>query len=480
MPDVRRLVEDQVASAFPSRTWVTGRVGRTSVDVVGGALRFVLHSSSDEDTFGLPCVVPADVLPDVRDVLTRVHDTEVSAVVWEGRLARAGGLLRFDAERNGVCLYVHDLDPSVTAGGLEQDRSDVLERVRANGLPSRQVHRPGPSAPLRVALVREHGDGAGEAVRERLESAPYALVVADLPATLHGPSAPGELARRVREGSLLNDVVLVVRAAGRPLGLGTYDADEVARVIADAPVPVVTGLGGAGTRTVADEVAHASVPTADDAAGWVLGRLQAAEQSLRELEASVQQAVGVAADRAWTELEEVSAQTVVAADEALVRSQAAERTRWLRLEVGALLVAALVIGIALGTGRLLVLAGLLLPVVALLGVWVWSRGARTRGVRSMGLQDDEFAEVVARLREVRDQLQGTSSPEQVHRLRAMSVQLVERGEDILVRHFPDHAEPTSVRLQDAPAVAPAQAPEPAPSAPAEPSNVRTVALAVPD
>ncbi len=100
----------------------------------------------------------------------------------------------------------------------------------------------------------------------------------------------------------------------------------------------------------------------------------------------------------------------------------------------------------------------------------------------MGSYDDEFAEVVERLRGVRDALEGTSSPEQVHRLRVLSTQLVERGEDILLRHFPDHAEPPS--LQHLPEVR-EQAPEspeepPPPPAPPVQSNVRTVALSVPE
>ena len=479
VPDVRRSVEDAVIGAFPTRTWVTGQVGRTSVDVVGGALRFTLHSDGeDADPFGLHCVVSTEALPDVRDVLDRVHDADVSSVVWEGRRARAGGLLRYDADRNGITLNVTDLDPAVTAQGLEQERAQVLERVRAGELTARQSRRPVPSAPLCVALVRETGDPAGEAVLERLQGSSYAVVVQDCPGTLHGPTAGAQLGQRVREAALLSEAVLVVRGAGRPLALGVYDGDEVARAIADAPVPVVCGLGGGGLRTAADEVAYASTATAADAAGWVLGRLEESERSLRELEQAVHAAAAAAGTRAWDELEEVGVATAVAADEAQARAERAERRRWVRLQVGALVVVALVVGLALGTGSVLALSGLLLPVLVLAGVWAWSRQARARGSRSMVSQDDEFAEVVERLRGVRDSLEGTSSPEQVHRLRTLSGQLVERGEDILLRHFPDHEQPRSVRVTVEPPQAPAPPPEPAspPSSP-EPSNVRTVALA---
>ena len=101
----------------------------------------------------------------------------------------------------------------------------------------------------------------------------------------------------------------------------------------------------------------------------------------------------------------------------------------------------------------------------------------------MGSYDDEFAEVVERLRGVRDSLEGTSSPEQVHRLRLQSAQLVERGEDILLRHFPDHVEPPAAPAPEVRDETPDEPEEPpAPPAPAPPvqSNVRTVALSVPE
>jgi len=488
VPDVKRLVEDAVASAFATRTWVTGRVGRTHADVNTGALRFALHSSGDDDVaFGLQCVVAPESLADVRDVLDRVHDAELSAIVWEGRLARVGGLLRYDADRNGVVLSVTDLDPAVTARGLDDEREHALARAHSCDLAARQARRPVPRAPLRVALVREEGDPAGLAVRERLEASPYAVDVRDCPGTLHGPRAGSDLGRRVREATLLSEAVLLVRGGGRPLGLGPYDADEVARAIVDSPVPVVCGLGGSGVVTAADAVAYSSVPTAEDAAGWVLGRLEESQQALRALEAGIGAAATAAVTRAWTDLQQVREQTARAAEDASVRARQAERRRWVRLQVGAALVAALVVGVAVGTGSLLVLLGLLVPVLVLAGVWLWSRSARTRGSRSMGSHDDEFAEVVERLRDVRDQLEGTSSPEQVHRLRLLSSHLVERGEDILLRHFPDHPEPRSPQVPEVvdeqPAPEPAGEPPappapPAAAAPAGPaqSNVRTVAL----
>ena len=58
--------------------------------------------------------------------------------------------------------------------------------------------------------------------------------------------------------------------------------------------------------------------------------------------------------------------------------------------------------------------------------------------------DDEFASVLEHLREVREQLSGTSSPEKVARLRATATELLDRGQRILGRHLGPGASPAGV------------------------------------
>jgi hypothetical protein len=117
---VRRLVEAQFHVAFPRRVWVAGQVGHPTGTEHG--LRFVLRSSTGQDPDALRCLVPEDGLGAVRDLLARAHDADVEDVVREGRLARVGGLLRYDAGQGTVVLLVSELDPTPTAHELADAR----------------------------------------------------------------------------------------------------------------------------------------------------------------------------------------------------------------------------------------------------------------------------------------------------------------------------------------------------------------------
>ena len=127
VPDVRRMVESQFHIAFPHRVWVAGEVG-APFDADDG-LRFALHPSTGDDVFSLPCLVPSDGVAAVRDLLHRSHDADLEDVVREGRLARVGGLLRYDAAR-GAVGDVDDQGPAEAAPGRLSHRRRPTGRRR--------------------------------------------------------------------------------------------------------------------------------------------------------------------------------------------------------------------------------------------------------------------------------------------------------------------------------------------------------------
>jgi exonuclease VII large subunit len=400
VPDVRRLVEAQFHVAFPHRVWVAGEVGRPAEHEDG--LRFPLRPSTGDDPFWLPCLVPADGLRKVRALLARAHDADVEDVVREGRLARVGGLLRYDAERGSVVLLVSELDPTPTAMELADAREAALAAVGNAGLGERQRPLRVATAPLQVAVVAPRGDAALVRVQEQLAASPYDVDVRVREALLTGPDAPAQLAGAVRAAGNGSDVVLAVREPGRPLGLASYDALEVAQAVADAPVPVVAALGGEGTRTAVDEVAWASLPTADAAVEWLLGRLGDAERRLSALGAEVAHEADDAGHRCHSALASA------------------------RLEAAAAL--------ALVLDRPLLLLGLLVPVLVLAAVELWWRSPNHRR-NDVSSRDEDFTQVLNRLHAVRDELRTTTSPERVGVLRTLADELVADGERLLGVHL---------------------------------------------
>lgn len=181
-------------------------------------------------------------------------------------------------------LLAHAVDPRATIGAAVLLRERVVAELEASGELSAQSRLAMPRVIRRVGLVSS-ATAAGRAdVLAVLGRSPLPVDVVEAQAAMSGPSAPGEVARAL---DLLAerqvDVVLVARGGGARSDLAAWDSATVARAIARCPVPVVTALGHATDRTVADLAAHESHPTPSAAAAVVVAR---AEAAVREEEAA--------------------------------------------------------------------------------------------------------------------------------------------------------------------------------------------------
>jgi exodeoxyribonuclease VII large subunit len=308
LSELRRMVENHMLAGFSHRIWVVGEVGEPS-DGDDGSLHFELVAVDDRgERLRLPCDVPAATVPELRDLLDRVHDADLDDVVTPGRVARVGGLLRYDFLAHRLALTVSALDPAATVEVLTQTRERTRERVAAGRLPTRQRGLLSTPAPVNVALVGGTDDPALIDAAQQLRNSGFALEPRVLGVPLVGVGASARLCTAVTQAAENSDVVLLVRGGGRPLSLAAFDGEDLARCVAELSVPVVTGLGGQGERTVCDEVAATVAPTASEAVALVVDRLTAAADSLHRTRDEVRAAGDDALDRARAELERAAAE----------------------------------------------------------------------------------------------------------------------------------------------------------------------------
>lgn len=184
----------------------------------------------------------------------------------DGMKVRIFGHLDFYGPSGTLGLKMVDLDPRFTLGDLDQQRREVLRRLAADGsLDANRRHRIG-RVPLRIGVVSSAGTAAWHDFHDELERSGFGfrLVLADT--RVQGPGAPRAVARAITALSVHAharglDALVVIRGGGARNELAVFDAEPIARAIAAAPVPVLTGLGHETDRSVADECAHTSLKT---------------------------------------------------------------------------------------------------------------------------------------------------------------------------------------------------------------------------
>ena len=202
----------------------------------------------------------------------------ISGVVWASKLAQLSyqpkdgdgvtvvGKLNFWAARASLTVQALDIRPSLST--VLRDFERVREVLEQEGVidPSRQ--RRLPRQPSTIAVLTSVPSSAmADMLRTAAERWPLTQLIV-VPIPVQGSVAPAiittlkGLADRTAELGL--QALVLARGGGSREDLAVFDNEGLCRILANYPIPVVTGLGHEDDLTVADLVAdhRAATPTA--------------------------------------------------------------------------------------------------------------------------------------------------------------------------------------------------------------------------
>ena len=168
----------------------------------------------------------------------------------------------------GLSLQIVDIDPSFTLGDLHKEKQQTLKRLQAEGLFDKNKSLALPPLPKRIAIISvETSKGFADFVNvlnSATESFGYSFFHMLFPSLLQGDKAVETLIaqlRRVRKVARHFDVVALVRGGGGDIGLSCYNHYDLAREIAEFPIPVITGIGHATNETISELIAYENAIT---------------------------------------------------------------------------------------------------------------------------------------------------------------------------------------------------------------------------
>ena len=157
-------------------------------------------------------------------------------------------------------------------GSLQQAFEQLKKKLQAEGLFDAGRKRPLPALPRRIGIVTSL-DGAAlrDIIRVLRRRYPNAHLVLS-PTRVQGEGAGREVAHAIRKIQRIDgvDVVILARGGGSLEDLWAFNEEVLARVIAECPVPIISGVGHETDFTIADFVADLRAPTPSAAAELVV------------------------------------------------------------------------------------------------------------------------------------------------------------------------------------------------------------------
>lgn len=295
---------------FPDRIWVRAEV--SAVKARSGGHCYMELSQSDEK--GLVAKSSAIIWSSRYRFIAPYFESVTGSPLKEGMVVLVQVQVNY-SELYGLSLIINDIDPEFTIGVKELERQKTIERLQKEGLMGLQKELLLPLLPYRLAVISaEDAAGYRDFVRH-LEENPYGFQVETVlfPALMQGSDCPASIIAAldrilevadcdggqggsygegpVEAAGNIFDAVLILRGGGAKLDLACYDDYDLAAIIAQYPLPVLTAIGHDQDYHVCDMVAHEFLKTPTALADFILDIYQSEDERISSYETRVRLAV---------------------------------------------------------------------------------------------------------------------------------------------------------------------------------------------
>jgi len=193
----------------------------------------------------------------------------------DGELVQVQGRLGVYEARGDLQLIVESMQRA-GQGALFEQFLRLKAKLEAEGLFDAGRKRELPAQPRAIGVVTSLGAAAWHDVMTALQRRVPHIPVCMAPALVQGQGAAATLAQALQKLYIWTaedhpseppiDVILLVRGGGAIEDLWAFNDEQLARVIAMSPVPVISGVGHETDFTIADFVADVRAPTPTAAA----------------------------------------------------------------------------------------------------------------------------------------------------------------------------------------------------------------------
>ncbi len=173
----------------------------------------------------------------------------------------------------GYALNVIDIDPAYTLGEQAARREAVIRQLKADGIYEMQKELLLPRPLTKIAVVSSAtAAGYGDFCRQ-IEQSGHPFILHLYEATMQGASAAQSIIQALTEAATSGegyDAMVIIRGGGAVDDLVCFDDYDLASVVAQFPMPILSGIGHERDTSVVDLVAHQAFKTPTAVAAFLV------------------------------------------------------------------------------------------------------------------------------------------------------------------------------------------------------------------
>ena len=246
---LNRMARDLLESGLPP-AWIGGEISNLTIAASGHAY-FSLKDASAQ----------------IRCVMFRQRLAQIPFRLSNGLQVELRGAATIYEARGDFQINVDTLR-AAGQGRLFEAFERLKSQLAAEGLFASERKRPLPPFPRAIGIVTSPAAAALRDVVTTLRRRMPAIPLILYPTPVQGEGAAAQIAAAIRTASARaeTDVLIVCRGGGSMEDLWAFNEEVVARAVADAGLPVISGVGHETDFTICDFAADLRAPTPTAAA----------------------------------------------------------------------------------------------------------------------------------------------------------------------------------------------------------------------
>ncbi|MDD2635661.1 MAG: exodeoxyribonuclease VII large subunit [Bacteroidales bacterium] len=175
----------------------------------------------------------------------------------------------------GLSLNVRDIDPAYTLGDLERRKKEIIDRLVSEGVFDMNKDVEMPLVVQKIAVISSSGAAGYEDFINQLDKNKYRykFSIELFEADMQGNRTEETVIKAINqvfETETEFDVLAILRGGGAKSDLSAFDNYNIAYLITQFPIPVITGIGHERDESVCDMVAHQKLKTPTAVAEFLL------------------------------------------------------------------------------------------------------------------------------------------------------------------------------------------------------------------
>jgi len=285
-------IRRSVAVNFPEPVWVEAELAQCKQSRGHWYLDLIQKDLGNGDT---RAQINAVIWKTTAGALERKGAYALEELLQEGRQLLMEVSVDFHPVY-GLKLLVHQIDTAFTEGQLAKERAATIAALIGSGLWDRNRSLGLPRVIQRIALISNRSAaGYADFIRHtRDNNYGFKFHMTLFESALQGQGVITEIPQQlalIAEESDRFDAIVIIRGGGSKMDLSAFDHLQVAKAIATAPLPVITGIGHEIDETVSDLVSSVKMKTPTATAAFLIDRMHAYELAVEELFRSIQESI---------------------------------------------------------------------------------------------------------------------------------------------------------------------------------------------